>query len=106
MGPWLFAIMINDLDVTDTELWKYVDDTTISENIPKQEYSTIQTSVDELTRTSTADKFQLNHEKCKELGITFARSKRCFTPVHVNRLPIEVVPNAKILGLRISKDLK
>ena len=29
-----------------------------------------------------------------------------FAPVYVNELPIEVVPSVKILGLRISKDLK
>ncbi len=72
MGPWLFVITINDLDVTDTDLWKYVDDTTISEKVPKHEHCSIQTSVDELTRNSTADKFQLNQAKCKELRITFA----------------------------------
>ena len=28
LGPWLFAIMVNDLNVTEVEeLWKYVDDT-------------------------------------------------------------------------------
>ena len=103
--------MINDLDVTGTDLWKYTDDITISETIPRHESSRIQTSVDELTRNSTADKFQPNQAKCKELQIkfvTFAKTVRCFAPVHVyvNGLPIEVVPSAKILGLRISKDLK
>jgi len=24
LGPWLFLIMINDLSLTDTDLWKYV----------------------------------------------------------------------------------
>ena len=37
MGSWLFVIMINDLDVTDTDLRKYVDDNTIS----KHEHSSI-----------------------------------------------------------------
>ena len=97
--------MINDLDVTGSDLWKYVDDITISESTPKHESSKIQTSVDELTRNSTADKFQLNQAKCKELRITFAKTVRCFAPVYVNGLPIEVVPCAKILGLRISNDL-
>ncbi len=86
MGPWLFVITINDLDVTDTDLWKYVDDTTISEKVPKHEHCSIQTSVDELTRNSTADKFQLNQAKCKELRITFARTERCFTPEYLNGL--------------------
>ena len=31
--PWLFLIMINDLSVADTTLWKYVDDTTLVESV-------------------------------------------------------------------------
>ena len=27
LGPWLFLIMIKDLSLTDTDLWKCVDDT-------------------------------------------------------------------------------
>jgi hypothetical protein len=95
LGPWLFAIMINDLEVADIDLWKYVNDTTISETVLKHEASSIQSQVDEFTRKSTAHKFQLNEEKCKELQITFARPARTFSPVYVNNKPIEVVPSAK-----------
>ena len=29
LGPWLFLVLINDLDVDDlASVWKYVDDTT------------------------------------------------------------------------------
>ncbi len=31
LGPWLFVLMIEDIKVTNTDLWKYVDDTTIAE---------------------------------------------------------------------------
>jgi hypothetical protein len=99
--------MINDLEVADIDLWKYVDDTTISETVLKHEASSVQSQVDEFTRKSTANKFQLNEEKCKELQITFARPGRTFTPVYVNNKPTEVVPSAKILGImRITNDLK
>ena len=37
LGPWLFLIMINDLVVKNARLWKYVDDTTISETVAKGE---------------------------------------------------------------------
>ena len=37
LGPWLFLIMINDLVVKNARLWKYVDDTTISEKVAKGE---------------------------------------------------------------------
>ena len=106
LGPWLFAITINDLNVTDANLWKYVDDTTISELVDKHELSRVQSLVDELTEKAKDDKFQLNEAKCKELCISFARSERSFSPIHINNKPIEVVSNAKILGVSISKDLK
>ena len=102
----LFVITINDLYVADTNMWKYVDDTTISENIWKHETSKIQSSVDELIRKSRTDEFQLNEAKCKELRITFARPKRSFTPIVVNGKPIDVVSSAKVLGVNISQDLK
>ena len=31
LGPWLFLLMINDLQVRDSPKWKFVDDITISE---------------------------------------------------------------------------
>jgi retron-type reverse transcriptase len=30
LGPWLFIVMIDELDIHNTELWKYVDDTSTS----------------------------------------------------------------------------
>ena len=33
LGQWLFIVMTDELDVSGTELWKYVDDTTTSETI-------------------------------------------------------------------------
>ena len=63
LGPWLFFIMINDLSVADTTLWKYVDDTTLVESVSKNETSYMQLRVDELVRQSEADGFQLNESK-------------------------------------------
>ena len=40
LGPWLFLIIINDLAVKNALLWKYVDDTTISETVAKGELIT------------------------------------------------------------------
>ena len=31
LGPWLFCLMINDLDICDISRWKFVDDTTVAE---------------------------------------------------------------------------
>ena len=51
--------MINGLDVPATDLWKYVDHTTIW-RISKNQDSHIQAAVDTLVNRASADKFQLN----------------------------------------------
>ena len=50
LGPWFFIIMINDLDIPGFELWKYVDDSTISEAILKGQGSNIQSAIDIFAR--------------------------------------------------------
>ena len=51
--------MINDLKIQDSELWKYVDDTTMSEIVERNNESNIQEKVDELTRHISIDKLTL-----------------------------------------------
>ena len=55
LAPWLLIIMINELDVPGTELWKYVDDTTISETISKNQDSHVQAAADTLAIRATVD---------------------------------------------------
>ena len=67
LGPWLFCIMINDLSVKDVnDLWKYVDDSSLSESVCRDGSSNLQKYVDEFNQKSTADGFQINESKCKE----------------------------------------
>ena len=106
LGPWLFLIMINNLSVADTTLWKYVDDTTLAESVSKNETSCMQSCVDELVRQSEADGFQLNESKCKELRISFSSSASTVDPITINDKQIEVVSSAKLLGVLVSDDLK
>jgi len=105
LGPWLFLIMINDLRVDGACMWKFVDDTTASEAIPKGKLGNIQSTVDKLSTWSTSNKFQLNADKCKELRISFAKQQSNINPVIVNNNPIKVVDSAKLLGLTISNNL-
>jgi len=96
LGLWLFIIVINKLDVPCTDLLKYVDDTTISEMITKNQDSHIQAAVDTLVSRATEDKFQLNETKCKELLINFnSNNPTSFDPVVVNGTPIDLVTSAK-----------
>ena len=74
VGPWLFLTMINDLHIITSPnhlMWKFADDTTISEFVPKWGVSTIQDSISQVADWSEVNKFQLNASKCKELQINF-----------------------------------
>ena len=106
LGPWLFLVMINDINVNGVNLWKYVDDTSMAETVHKGQPIGIQVSVDELVRKAETDKFQLNETKCKELPISFSRSADSFETVTINSKAIEVATNVKLLGLTISNNLK
>ena len=106
LGPWLFMVMINDLNLGNLDLWKFVDDMTTAEPVPNNGVSKIQDSVDDLVNKSSACRFQLNVPKCKELRISFAKTEPKFDPIVVNSKPLEIVETAKVLGLNISCDLK
>ena len=106
LGPWLFAIMINDLDIPGSDLWKYVDDTTVSETVSKGQESNIQNAVDTFSTCATMNKFELNEPKCKELRITFSTKPTSFDPIVINGKDIDVVLKAKVLGLTLSSNLK
>lgn len=106
LGPWLFLLMINDLNAGEAEMWKYVDDTTISEVIAKGQESCIQQMVDDLAIQARDEGFQLNKRKCKELRISFAKNEPEFDPIWVNHQTLETVKSIKLLGLNISSDLK
>lgn len=106
LGPWLFLIMINNLSVADTIIWKYVDDTTLVESVLKNESSYMQLRVNELVRQSEVDGFQFNESKCKELRISFSRSGSLFDHITINDKQIEVVSSARLLGVIVSDNLR
>ena len=88
--------MINDLNAGEADMWKYVDDTTISEVIAKGQESCIQQMVDDFAIQARDDGFQLNERKCKELRISFAKNEPEF-----NRQTLETVNSVKLLGLNL-----
>ena len=83
--------MINELKISGTQMWKYVDDSTISETVQKNEESQIQENVDRLVKKTNEDKFQMNESKCKEIRISFAKTEKVLDPITINNSPLEVV---------------
>ena len=107
LGPWLYILMINDLNANGVDLWKFVDDTTIAEEVPKGAISKMQLATNEIQDQSINLKFTLNEDKCKEMRVCFAKLERSdILPLIINNKEIELTFSAKILGLIIRSDLK
>ena len=105
LGPWLFILMINDLDINSPYLWKFVDDTTASEVLPKGSVSLAQNMVDHVVQWSERNRLQLHPEKCKELRISFSKNPVVLDKVTLNGKEIELVESAKLLGVTITNNL-
>ena len=76
LGPWLFLVLINDLEIHNAgNIWKYVDDTTTSEIVVKGASSNSQLIADTVVQWSFENRLKLNSETCKELRISFAKNK-------------------------------
>ena len=108
-GPSLFLVMINDLTMSNTlsSIWKFTDDTTVSEIVPKFGASTLQNTIHDVLRWSNDNRFKLNSLKCKELRIDFRRESNLDTvSLKANGNAFEIVKSAKILRVTVSNDLK
>lgn len=105
LGPWLFVLMLNDLQ-SEAKQWKFVDDLTVMETIKRSESSNIQSTLNYICQWSIENKFTLHPTKCKELRFSFQQVKDTFNPLMVGDNLLDVVSHAKILGVIISNDLK
>ena len=97
--------MINDLSVNSPHLWKYVDDTTISEIVHKSCTSNVQALANQIIHWSRENRVHINADKCKELRIDFTKQPVDFKAVVIDGKELDVVPSVKLLGLNISQDL-
>jgi hypothetical protein len=61
--------MINDLNPSEVHAWKFVDDTTLAEVVPRNGETFIQNAVADVERLSNVNKLQLNADKCNEMVI-------------------------------------
>ena len=65
-------------------LWEYVHDSTLSESVCRDGLSNLhEFNLDEFNQKLTADGFQINESKCKEIRISFAPSTQEFQPITI-----------------------
>ena len=108
LGPILFLVMINDLDVKThaMDIWKFVDDISTSEGITKECNSKFQSCIDSINSWASCNLMKLNPKKCKELRVCFLRETPDLSPLLIDGRALEVVRSHKVLGLVIQNDLK
>ena len=84
----MFLVLINDLVIDNgiAHIWKYVDDTTVSEVVVKGRASNAQQIADNVAKWSSDNRVKLNSDKCKELRISFAKKESHFTPIAINTI--------------------
>ena len=104
LGPVLFVLVIDDLDIEGMNLIKFMDDTTLTE-ISSNE-SKMQESITKIEEWTTANKMKLNAKKTKEMVIQFRRVDHP-TPLTTSEgVQIEQVASSKLLGVTIQDNLK
>ena len=106
LGPILFSIMVNDLVVDHDRRWKFVDDTSVSEVINKNEMGKMQCLVNDINTWCMKNDMKLNQTKCKDMIISFALEHPKLDPIFIEEHELVPVSSAKILGMYISVDLK
>ena len=101
-GPKDFKHIVRDMRAK-LPLYKYVDDTTLSEVCTRGKPSTLlQDSADDISHDN---KMVINAQKTKEMIIDFARKDSKIDLININDSEIERVDTAKLLGITISNNL-
>ena len=87
-------------------MWKFADDTMVSEVVPPSKHSTLQQAADFIHDWSRENHLQLNPIKSEEIRTCFKRTPPCFSQVAIEVVEFEIVSSAKVLGVVTSSDLK
>ena len=108
LGPILFLVMVNNLkpSTPDTRMWKFVDDSTVSEHLTGNIASAIQSTLNHIESWCSDNWMILNPKKCKELRICFLKRSVELQPLEISGCELEIVQSHKALGLTIQNNLK
>jgi hypothetical protein len=79
-----------------SNLWKFADDSSVSEVIPKDGVSSLPDKVDAVNKWSNDNKFQLNPDKCEGLRINFTTQPFTEELLDINGKLFEIVKSVKI----------
>jgi len=105
LGPLIFLILINDL-TAGCLLHKFVDDTTLTEIIPKDGFSKMSSIINDVISWSCKNLMNINWSKTKEMAIVTKGDGSPFDALSFNNNIVEQVHSFKLLGVTIDDDLK
>ena len=105
LGPLLFFIMVNDLN-SGNDLVKFVDDSTMWEVLHSDFQSMLPSSVKACEEWSRGKNMKLNASKTKEMRVNFSFSSPSYPPIVIDNQTVNIVKQAKLLGVIVSNDLK
>jgi len=104
LGPLIFILLINDLR-SWLHMHKFIDDTTLSEIIPKGSDSDMQRALDAVLEWSHMNYMNINCKKTKEM-VLGSFSKAPSVPLSIASMSVERVPVYKLLGVTVNSALK
>lgn len=106
LGPLCFVIYIQDMPVFQNLFThKYIDDTTISQSVPKGKADELQSALSTINNWSISNHMKINIKKTKEMLIDFKLKPYKPEVLHLDNSLIERVDTFKLLGVWISRDL-
>lgn len=91
LGLWLFISLVNNLLVTHVDLWKYIDDSTVSEVVPKDSARVAESIANEV----------VNPDKCRVSNFVDTEPR----PFKLLQVCIPSCYKCKALGLTIGNEL-
>ena len=106
LGPILFLILVNDALSSYENKWKYVDDLTIGEVVKRNQLTTLQNTLDNLSVWCQQNDVLPKPAKCNLMRVCFLRNMEPPTNFILNNVQLYVVPHLKLLGITIQDDLK
>jgi hypothetical protein len=95
--------MVNDLKISspDTKMWKFEDDSTVSEHLTGNTSSVTQPTLNLVESWCSKNWMILNPIKCKGLRICYLKRSVEFQPLTIAGRELEIVQSHKALGLTV-----
>jgi len=84
---------------------KFADDTMVIGLITDNDETAYREEVSTLTKWCQENHLSLNIDKTKELVVDFRRQSKEYTPITINKTPVERVNSFKFLGIHITENL-